>query len=222
MRNAGLHELQTGIKIGRRNINNLRYEDDIILMAESEEELKSLLMRVKEESARDDLILNIKKTKIMAFGLTTSWQIEGENVEVVTDFLFLRSKITADDDCSHEIRRQLLFGRKVKVKMKSLSRVRLFSTPWTVAYQAPLSMGFSRQECWSGLPFPSPGDLPDPGIEPRSPSLQADALSSEPDSEIWQESYDKLRQCVEKKRHYSPNKGLYSQGYGLPSGHVWW
>ena len=123
MRNAGLHELQAGIKIGRRNINNLRYEDDGILMAESEEELKSLLMRVKEESARDDLRLNIKKTKIMAFGLIPSWQIEGENVEVVTDFLFLGSKITADDDCSHEIRRQLLSGRKVKVKVKSLSRV---------------------------------------------------------------------------------------------------
>ena len=123
MRNAGLHELQAGIKIGRRNINNLRYADDTTLMAESEEELKSLLMRVKEESARDDLRLNIKKTKIMAFGLIPSWQIEGENVEVVTDFLFLGSKITADDDCSHEIRRQLLSGRKVKVKVKSLSRV---------------------------------------------------------------------------------------------------
>ena len=97
--------------------------DDATLMAESEEELKSLLMRVKEESARDDLRLNIKKTKIMAFGLIPSWQIEGENVEVVTDFLFLGSKITADDDCSHEIRRHLLSGRKVKVKVKSLSRV---------------------------------------------------------------------------------------------------
>ena len=106
-------------------------------------------------------------------------------MKTVTDFLFLGSKITADGDCNHEIKIHLLLGRKamtnlVKVKVKSLSCVRLFATPWTVAYQAPPSMGFSRQECWSGLPFPSPGDLPNPGIEPGSPALRADALPSEP------------------------------------------
>ena len=105
MRNAGLDELQAGIKISRRNINNLRYADDTTLMAESEEELKSLLMRVKEESERAGLKLNIKKTKIMTTRTVTSCQVEGEKVEVVTDFLFLSSKITADGDCSHEIRR---------------------------------------------------------------------------------------------------------------------
>ena len=105
MRNAGLDELQAGIQIGGRNINNLRFVDDTTLMAESEEELKSLLMRVKEESERASLKLNIEKTKTMVSGPITSWQIEGETVEVVTDFLFLGSKITADGNCSHEIRR---------------------------------------------------------------------------------------------------------------------
>ena len=104
VRNARLDELQVGIKIGERNINNLRYADDITLMAESDEQLKSILIRVKEESERAGLKLNIKKTKIMAFGPITSWQLEGEKMEVVTDFLFLGSKITADGDCSHEIR----------------------------------------------------------------------------------------------------------------------
>ena len=105
MRNAELDELQAGIKIGRRNINNLRYADDTTLMAEGEEELKSLLMRVKEESERAGLRLNIKKSKIMASSPITAWQIEGEKVEEVTDFLFSGSKITAGGDCSHEIRR---------------------------------------------------------------------------------------------------------------------
>ena len=136
MRNSGLDQLQARIKIGRRNINNLTYADDTTLMAKSKEKLKSLWMRVKEESERADLRLNIKKVKIMASSPTTAWQIEGEKVEVVTDFLFLGSKITADPDCS-------------------------------------------------------------------------------------QESNDKCRQCVEKQRHYSADKGLYSQGYGLPSGHIW-
>ena len=105
MRNARLDELQAGIKMGKRNINNLRYTDETPLMAESEEELKSLLMRMDEESERAGLKLNIKKAKIMASGSITSWQIEGEKVEAVTDFLFLDSKITANGDCSHEIRR---------------------------------------------------------------------------------------------------------------------
>ena len=109
MRNAELDELQAGIKIARRNVNNLRYADDTTLMAESKEELKSLLMSVKEESEKPGLKLNIQKTKIMASGPITLWQIEGEKLEIVTDFLFLGSKITVDSNCSHEIRRRLLW-----------------------------------------------------------------------------------------------------------------
>ena len=111
MRNAGLEEAQAGIKIARRNINNLRYADDTTFMAESEDELKSLL-KVKEESEKVGLKLNIQKTKIMASGPITSWQIDGETVETVADFIFLGSKITADSDCRHEIKRCLLLGRK--------------------------------------------------------------------------------------------------------------
>ena len=111
MRNTGLEETQAGIKIAGRNINNLRYADDTTLMAESEEELKSLLMKVKEESEKVGLMLNIQKTKIMASGPITSCQIDGGNVETVIDFIFLDSKITADGDCSHEIKRCLLLGR---------------------------------------------------------------------------------------------------------------
>ena len=113
MHNIRLHEVQTGIKIARRNINNLRYADDTTLVAESEEELKSLLMKVKEESEKVGLKLNIQKTKIMPSSPITSWQIDGETVETVTDFIFGGSKITADGDFSHEIKRCLLFGRKV-------------------------------------------------------------------------------------------------------------
>ena len=112
MRNVGLDEAQPGIKIGGRNINNLRYADDTTIMAESEEELKSFLMKVKEESEKVGLKLNIQKTKIMASSPITSWQIDGETVVTVTDFIFLGSKITADGDCSHEIKRCLLLGRK--------------------------------------------------------------------------------------------------------------
>ena len=122
MRNAGLEEAQAGIKIAGRNINNLRYADDITLMAESEEELKSLLMKVKEESEKVGLKLSIQKTKIMASGLITSWQIGGETVETVADFIFLGSKITADGDCSHEIKRLLLLGRKVMTNLHSKQR----------------------------------------------------------------------------------------------------
>ena len=113
MRNAGLEETQAGIKIARRNINNLRYADDTALMAESEEELKSLLMKVKEESEKVALKLNVQKMKIMASRPTTSWEIDGETVETVSDFILGGSKITADGDCSHEIKRHLLLGRKV-------------------------------------------------------------------------------------------------------------
>ena len=120
MRNAGLEETQAGIKIARRNINNLRYADDTTLMAESEEELNRLLMRVKKESEKAGLKLNFQKTKIMVSGAITSWQIDGETVETVSDFIFLGSKITADDDCSHEIKRHLPLGRKV---MTNLDRI---------------------------------------------------------------------------------------------------
>ena len=119
MRNAGLEEAQAGIKIARRNINNLRYADDTTFMAESKE-LKSLLMQVKEESEKLGLKLNIQKTKIMASSLITSWQIDGETVETVADFIFWSSKITADGDCSHEIKRCLLLGRKVMTNLDSV------------------------------------------------------------------------------------------------------
>jgi len=120
MRNTGLEESQAGIKIARRNINNLRYADDTTLMAESEEELKSLLMTVKEEREKVGLKLNIQKTKIMASSPITSWEIDGETVETVSDFIFLSSKITADGDCSHEIKRCLLLGRKVMTNLDSI------------------------------------------------------------------------------------------------------
>ena len=124
MRNAGLEEAQAGIKIARRNINNLRYADDTTLMAESEEELKSLLMKVKEESEKVGLKLNIQKTKIMAPGPITSVQIDGETVERVADFIFLGSKITADGDCSHEIKRRILLGRKVMTNLDNILKSR--------------------------------------------------------------------------------------------------
>ena len=120
MRNAGLDEAQAGIKIAGRNLNNLRYADDTTLMAESEEELKSLLMKVKEESEKAGLKLNIQKSKIMAFSPITSWEIDGERVETVSDFIFLDSKITADGDRSHEIKRHLLLGRKVMTNLDSI------------------------------------------------------------------------------------------------------
>ena len=120
MRNAGLEEAEAGIKIARRNINNLRYADDTTLMTESEEELKSLLMKVKEESEKVGLKLNVQKTKIMASGPITSWEIDGETVETVSDFIFGGSKTTADGDCSHEIKRHLLLGRKVMTNLDSI------------------------------------------------------------------------------------------------------
>ena len=132
MRNAGLDEAQGGIKIAGRNINNLRYADDTTLMAESEEELKSLLMKVKEESEKPDLKLNIQKTKIMASGPITSWQIDGEIVVTVTDFILGGSRITADGDCSHEIKRRLLLGRKVMTNLGSILKSRDFTLPTKV------------------------------------------------------------------------------------------
>ena len=132
MRNAGLEEAQAGIKIARRNINNLRYADDTTLMAESEEELKSLLMKVKEESEKVGLKLNIQKTKIMASGPMPSWQIDGEPVETVSDFILGGSKITADGDCSHEIKRCLLLERKVMINLDSISKSRDITLPTKV------------------------------------------------------------------------------------------
>ena len=132
MRNAGLEEAQAGIKIAGRNINNLRYADDTTLMAESEEELKSLLMKVKGESEKVGLKLNIQKTKIMASGPITSWQIDGETMEMVTDFIFLGSKITADCDCSHEIKRRLLLLRKVMTNLGSILKSRDITLPTKV------------------------------------------------------------------------------------------
>ena len=132
MRNAGLEETQAGIKIAGRNINNLRYADDTTLMAESEEELKSLLMEVKVESEKVGLKLNIQKMKIMASGPITSWQIDGETVETVRDLIFGGSKITADGDCGHEIKRRLLLGRKVMTNLESIFKSRDISLPTKV------------------------------------------------------------------------------------------
>ena len=129
MRNTGLDEAQDGIKIVARNISNLRYADDTTLMAESEEELKSLLMKVKEESEKVGLKLNIQKTKIMASGPITSWEIDGETVETVSDFIFWGSKITADSDCSHEIKRCLLLGREVMTNLDSIFKSRDITLP---------------------------------------------------------------------------------------------
>ena len=132
MRNTGLEAAQAGIKIATRNINNLRYADDTTLMAESEEELKGLLMKVKEESEKVGLKLNIQKLKIMAFGPITSWQIDGETVETASDFIFLGSKITADGDCSHEIKKRLLLGRKVMTNLDSIFKTRDITLPTKV------------------------------------------------------------------------------------------
>ena len=144
MRNAGLEETQAGIKIAGRNINNLRYADDTTLMTESEEELKSLLMKVKEESEKVGLKLNIQKTKIMASGPITSWEIDGETVEKVSDFILGGSKITADGDCSHEIKRRLLPGRKVMTNLDSI----LKSRDITLSTKVRLVCGFSSSHVW--------------------------------------------------------------------------
>ena len=141
MRNAGLEEAQAGIKIVRRNINNLRYADDTTLMAESEEELKSLLMKVKEESEKVGLKRNIQKTKIMACGPITSWQIDGETV---SDFIFLVSKITADGDCSSEIKRPLLLGRKIMTNLDSILKSRDIS----LSTKSSQGYGFSSGHVW--------------------------------------------------------------------------
>ena len=132
MKNTGLEEVQAGIKIAERNINNLRYADDTTLMAESEEELKTLLTKVKEESEKVGLKLNIQKTKIMASGPITSWEIDGETVETVSNFILGGSKMTADGDCSHEIKRRLLLGRKVMTNLDSILKSRDITLPTKV------------------------------------------------------------------------------------------
>ena len=146
MRNAGLDEAQARIKIARRNINNLRYADDTTLMAESEEELKSLLMKVKEESEKVGLKLNIQKTKIMVCGPITSWEIDGETVERMADFIFGGSKITADGDCSHEIKRCLLLGRKVMTTLDSILKSR--GNTFANKGLSSQGYGFSNHHVW--------------------------------------------------------------------------
>ena len=144
MRNTGLEKVQAGIKIAGRNISNLRYADDTTLMAENKEELKRLLMEVKEEREKSGLRLNIQKTKIMASSPITSWQIDGETVETVTKFIFLCSKITADGDCSHEIKRHLLLGRKAMTNLDRVLKSKEFANkgPYSQSY------GFSSSHIW--------------------------------------------------------------------------
>ena len=150
MRNAGLEETQAEIKITGRNINNLRYADDSTLMAESKEELKSLLMKVKEESKKVGLKLNIQITKMMASGPITSWEIDGEIVETVACFIFLGSKITADGDCSHEIKRRLLLGRKVMTNLDSILKSRDITLPTNVRLVKAMVFPVVTYGCESG------------------------------------------------------------------------
>ena len=149
MRNAGLDEAQAGIKTARRNSNNLRYADDTTLMAEREEELKSLLRKVKEENEKVGLKFNIQKTKIIASSPNTSWQIEGETMETVRDFLFLSSKITADGDCSHEIKRCLLLGRKAMTNLDSILKTRDITLPTKVRLVKAMVFPVVRYGCES-------------------------------------------------------------------------
>ena len=149
MRNAGSDDAQAGIKIARRNINNLRYADDTTLMAESEEELKSFLMKVKGKSGKAGLKLNIQKTKIMASSPNTSWQTDGETMETVSDFIFLGSTITADDDCSHEIKRCLILGRKAMTNLDSILKSRDITLPTKVRLVKAMVFPVVRYGCES-------------------------------------------------------------------------
>ena len=151
MRNAGLEETQAGIKIAGRNVNNLRYADDTPLMAEIEEELKSLLLKVKEKNEKVGLKFNIQKTKIMASGPITSWEIDGETVETVSDFIFGGSKITADGDCSHEIKRRLLLGRKVTTNLDSILKSRDITLPTKVHLVKAIVFQWSFMDVRVGL-----------------------------------------------------------------------
>ena len=149
MRNAGLEEAQAGIKICGRNINNLRHADDTTLTAESEEELKSLLMKVKEDSEKADLKLNIQKTKVMASGPLTSWQVDWETVKIVAHFILGGSKVTADGDCSHEIKRRLLLGRKVMTKLESILKSSNITLPTKVCLVKAMVFPVVMYECES-------------------------------------------------------------------------
>ena len=151
MRNAGLNEAQAGIKIAGRNINNLRYADDTTLMAESEEELKSLLMKVEEESEKVGLKLNIQKAKIMACGPLTSWEIDGETVETVSDFILGGSKITADGDCNHEIKRHLLLGRKIMTNLDIILKRKDITLPTKVHLVKAMVFQWSCMDVRVGL-----------------------------------------------------------------------
>ena len=151
MWNAGLEEAQAGIRITGRYINNLRYADDTTLMAESEEELKSLLMKVKEENEKVGFKLNIQKTKIMASSPITSWEIDGETVETVADFIFLGCKITADGDCSHDIKRRLLLGREVMTNLDSIFKSRDITLPTKVCLVKAMVFQWSCMGVWVGL-----------------------------------------------------------------------
>ena len=148
MRNAGLEEAQAGIQIAGRNINNLRYADDTTLMAENEEELKSLMMKVKEESKTAGLKLSIQKTKIMASGPITPWQIDGETMETVTNFIFLGSKITADGDCSHDFKRCLLLGRKAMTNLDNIFKSRDITLPTKVGLVKAMVFPFPSSHVW--------------------------------------------------------------------------
>ena len=172
MRSAGLDEAQSEIKIVKRNISNLIYANDTTFMAETDEELKSLLMKVKEENEKVDLKTNYWKTKIMESGPITSWEIDQDTLVTVIDFILLGSKIIAVVDCSREIKRCLLLGRKAMtnlVKVKSPNQVWLFAIPCSVVYE--FSLLTFQANYWSELLFPSPEDLPDPGIEPQPPTF---------------------------------------------------
>ena len=180
MRNAGLEEAQAGIKISRRNLNNLRYADDTTLMAERKEELKSLLMKVKEESEKPCLKLNIQKTKIMASGPITLWQIDGETVKTIADFIFGGSKITPDGDCSHEIKRCILLGRKVMTNLDSILKSRDITLPKKVhlvkatVFQwscMDVRVGLQRKLCTEELMLLNCGVGEVPGLQgdPTSP-----------------------------------------------------
>ena len=150
MRNAGMDEAQAGVKIAGRHMNNLRYADDTTLMAESEEELKSLLMKAKEVSENVGLKLNVQKRKIMASGPITSWQIDGETMKTVTDFIFLDSKITANGDCSHEIKRYLLLGRKAMTNLDSILKSRDITLPTKVCIVKTMFFLVAMYECKEG------------------------------------------------------------------------
>ena len=157
MQNSGLNEAQTGIKIARKNINNLRYVDDTTLMTESEEELKSLLMQVKDESEKACLKLNVQKTKIITSGLITSWQIDGETMETVTDFIFLGSKITADGECGHEIKRCLLLGRKAMTNLDSILKYSISSVQFSRSVVSNSLRPHESQQARPPCPSPTPG-----------------------------------------------------------------